>query len=167
MRPQQGQMQSPTPWANWLASDWTGQLRAVSESSCRNVLSVGLHGSATARQSPRLRNPRGTMRIPTESTCRRRGKIQSPIRRPILSPLLMLGRNIPRIPHIPRCAWCGQSESHDAVVPFGTEPGTHLHRECWSEWHKMHRSQAKEALTRMGIGDLSDGCIVTTRLISL
>jgi hypothetical protein len=65
------------------------------------------------------------------------------------------------------CAWCGQSESHDAVVPFGTEPGTHLHRECWSEWHKMHRSQAKEALTRMGIGDLSDGCIVTTRLISL
>ena len=102
MRPQQGQMQSPTPWANWLASDWTGQLRAVSESSCRNVLSVGLHGSATARQSPRLRNPRGTMRIPTESTCRRRGKIQSPIRRPILSPLLMLGRNIPRIPHIPR-----------------------------------------------------------------
>jgi hypothetical protein len=57
------------------------------------------------------------------------------------------------------CAWCGQSESHDAVVPYGTEPGTHiwLHRECWSEWQKMRRSQAKEALTRIGIGDLSDG----------
>ena len=61
-----------------------------------------------------------------------------------------------------RCAWCGRSESHAPVVPFGT-PGTHtwLHRECWSAWRKMRPFQAKEALTRMGIGDLSDGCIVT------
>jgi hypothetical protein len=61
-----------------------------------------------------------------------------------------------------RCAWCGRSESHAPVVPFGTEPGTHtwLHRECWSAWRKMRPFRAKEALTRMGIGDLSDGCIV-------
>ena len=44
------------------------------------------HGSATARRSPRSRNPRGTTRIPTESTSQRRAKT----------------RNIPRIPHIPR-----------------------------------------------------------------
>ena len=50
-----------------------------------------------------------------------------------------------------RCAWCEGSES--PVVPFGTEPGTHtwLHAPCWTEWHKMRRSQAKEALKRMGI----------------
>jgi hypothetical protein len=60
-----------------------------------------------------------------------------------------------------RCAWCGRSESHAPVVPFGTEPGTWLHRECWSAWRKMRPFQAKEALTRMGVGDLSDGCIVT------
>jgi hypothetical protein len=61
------------------------------------------------------------------------------------------------------CAWCGQSERHDAVVPYGTEPGTHiwLHAQCWPEWQKMRRSHAKEALTRMGIGDLPDGCIVS------
>jgi hypothetical protein len=61
------------------------------------------------------------------------------------------------------CAWCGQSESHDAVVlPYGTEPGTHvwLHAHCWTEWWKMRRSQALDALNRIGIGDLSDGYIV-------
>jgi hypothetical protein len=54
------------------------------------------------------------------------------------------------------CAWCGRSESH-AVLPYGTEPGTHvwLHRECWSEWQKMRRSEAHEALHRMGVRDLS------------
>jgi hypothetical protein len=47
------------------------------------------------------------------------------------------------------CAWCGGSEG--PIVPFGTEPGTHvwLHAQCWTEWQKMRRSQAKEALTRM------------------
>ncbi len=52
------------------------------------------------------------------------------------------------------CAWCGRSESH-AVLPYGTEPGKHawLHRECWSEWQKMSRSQAHQALHRMGVGD--------------
>ena len=51
------------------------------------------------------------------------------------------------------CACCGRSESHAPVVPFGTEPGTQLHRECWSEWRKMRPFQAKEALTRMGVGN--------------
>jgi hypothetical protein len=60
-----------------------------------------------------------------------------------------------------RCAWCGRSESHAPVVPFGTEPETWLHRECWSAWRKMRPFQAQEALNRMGIGDLSDGSIVT------
>jgi hypothetical protein len=58
------------------------------------------------------------------------------------------------------CACCGRSESH-APVPFGT-PETHtwLHRQCWSEWQKTRRAQAKEALTRMGIRNVSDGGIV-------
>jgi sugar phosphate isomerase/epimerase len=63
-----------------------------------------------------------------------------------------------------RCAWCGQAESNDAVVlPNGVEPGTHiwLHAECWPAWQEVRRSQAREALARMGIGDLSDGRIVT------
>ena len=64
-------------------------------------------------------------------------------------------------PSVPgRCAWCGRSESHDAVVlPYGTEPGTHiwLHSYCWIEWRKMRRSQAEDALNRLGIGALSDG----------
>ena len=33
-----------------------------------------------------------------------------------------------------RCAWCGRAETADAaVLPYGTEPGTHvwLHTECW------------------------------------
>ena len=58
-----------------------------------------------------------------------------------------------------RCVWCGQAESHGAVVvPYGTEPGTHawLHAECWPAWQEVRRSQAREALARMGIG-----CIVT------
>jgi hypothetical protein len=63
-----------------------------------------------------------------------------------------------------RCVWCGQAESCDAVVlPYGVEPGTHiwLHAECWPAWQDTRRSQAREALARMGIGDLSDGRIVT------
>ena len=59
-----------------------------------------------------------------------------------------------------RCAWCGQAESHDAVVlPYGTEPGTHiwLHAECWPAWQEARRSQAAGAMTRMGIGNLSMG----------
>ena len=52
-----------------------------------------------------------------------------------------------------RCAWCGQAESRDGgVLPYGTEPGTHiwLHAECWPAWHQVRRSQATEALMRMG-----------------
>jgi hypothetical protein len=48
-----------------------------------------------------------------------------------------------------RCAWCGQIESPDAVVvPFGTATGSHawLHPECWPDWHKARREQARRAL---------------------
>jgi hypothetical protein len=54
-----------------------------------------------------------------------------------------------------RCAWCGQPQTHGAVVvPYGTEPGTHawLHAECWPAWHELRRSHAQQALMRMGIG---------------
>jgi hypothetical protein len=65
------------------------------------------------------------------------------------------------IPSAPgRCAWCGQAESRNAVVlPYGTEPGTHiwLHAECWSAWQEVRRSQATEALMRMGVG--THGCV--------
>jgi hypothetical protein len=55
-----------------------------------------------------------------------------------------------------RCSWCGQSESHGAaIVPYGTEPGTHarLHRECWPAWHELRRSQAQQALMRIGVSN--------------
>jgi hypothetical protein len=62
------------------------------------------------------------------------------------------------------CAWCGRAESRDAVVlPYGTEPGTHiwLHARCWAEWRQMRRSQAAQALSRMGIRNFCDACIVS------
>src|SRR6516165_6942831 len=51
-----------------------------------------------------------------------------------------------------RCGWCGQADA--AVLPYGTEPGTHtwLHAECWPAWQEVRRSQATEALMRMGVG---------------
>src|SRR5262249_59072702 len=53
-----------------------------------------------------------------------------------------------------RCVWCGQAESRDAaVLPYGTEPGTWLHAECWPAWQEVRRSQATEALMRMGVGE--------------
>jgi hypothetical protein len=55
-----------------------------------------------------------------------------------------------------RCAWCGQAETHHAVVlPFGTEPGTHtwLHAECWPAWQEARRSQAMQALIRTGVSN--------------
>jgi hypothetical protein len=58
-------------------------------------------------------------------------------------------------PSVPgRCAWCGRSEAPGAVVlPFGTEPGTHvwLHAECWSGWHKARQIDAMAALGAIGI----------------
>jgi hypothetical protein len=54
-----------------------------------------------------------------------------------------------------RCAWCGEAESrYAAVLPYGTDPGTHiwLHAECRPAWQEVRRSQATEALMRMGIG---------------
>jgi hypothetical protein len=55
-----------------------------------------------------------------------------------------------------RCAWCGQTEANGAVVvPYGTEPGTHtcLHAECWPAWQEVRRSQAMQALMRMGVSN--------------
>jgi len=57
-----------------------------------------------------------------------------------------------------RCLWCGQTESRGAVVvPYGTEFGTHawLHAECWPACHELRRSQAQQALMRMGVGEQS------------
>jgi hypothetical protein len=68
-----------------------------------------------------------------------------------------LNRN-PTPSGVGRCLWCGQPETHGAiVVPFGTEPGTHvwLHTECWPAWHELRRSQAQQALMRMGVGEQS------------
>lgn len=59
-----------------------------------------------------------------------------------------------------RCAWCGRSESQDAIVlPFGTEPGIHvwLHAQRWTEWQKMRRSHAEETLNQMDLVNSSDG----------
>ena len=52
------------------------------------------------------------------------------------------------------CAGCGELETEStAVLPFGTEPGTHawLHSECWQAWYAKRRNQAVAALRRMGI----------------
>ena len=58
-----------------------------------------------------------------------------------------------------RCAWCCRASRDAVVLPYGTEPGTHiwLHAECWPEWQKIRRSQAREALARMGIGRIVTG----------
>jgi hypothetical protein len=48
-----------------------------------------------------------------------------------------------------RCAWCGKSESPDAVVmPFGTDPGTHtwLHADCWVVWERDRRARATASI---------------------
>ena len=53
-----------------------------------------------------------------------------------------------------RCAHCAGWESPGAVVlPFGTEPGTHvwLHAECWPTWHQARRAEAVAAMAAMGI----------------
>ena len=53
-----------------------------------------------------------------------------------------------------RCAWCGGCETDSAaVIPFGTEPGTHawLHSGCWRPWQEARRTQAVKALSRIGI----------------
>jgi hypothetical protein len=56
-----------------------------------------------------------------------------------------------------RCLWCGRCERpSDAVLPFGTQPGTHawLHGECWRPWQQARRAEAVKTLSR--IGSLSD-----------
>ena len=53
-----------------------------------------------------------------------------------------------------RCAWCGRAETADAaVLPYGTEPGTHvwLHTECWEPWQRKRRTEAVKSLALMGI----------------
>jgi hypothetical protein len=52
------------------------------------------------------------------------------------------------------CAWCAKRETASAMVlPFGTEPGTHvwLHSECWSDWYRWRQDGAATALRTMGI----------------
>jgi hypothetical protein len=49
---------------------------------------------------------------------------------------------------------CGQAEVNGAVVvPYGTQLDTHawLHTECWPDWYELRRSQARQALTRIGL----------------
>ena len=59
------------------------------------------------------------------------------------------------------CALCGGDESDVPAVPFGTrETHTWPHRQCWTDWQKMRRSQAMEALNRMGIHNPCDGRIM-------
>jgi hypothetical protein len=51
-----------------------------------------------------------------------------------------------------RCVWCGgRGTKSAAVVPFGTEPGTHawLHAECWQSWHDSRRAEAVAALHQL------------------
>jgi hypothetical protein len=48
-----------------------------------------------------------------------------------------------------RCAWCGKPDTASTVVvPFGSEPGTHvwLHGECWPGWYQWRRAEATKAL---------------------
>ena len=73
-----------------------------------------------------------------------------------------LDRNpAPSMPGI--CAWCGRADA--AVVPFGTEPGTHiwLHTECWRMWHAKRRTEAAASLKSMGITGSIDAHESSTR----
>jgi hypothetical protein len=50
------------------------------------------------------------------------------------------------------CSWCGGRETDSAaVVPFGTEPGSHawLRSECWRPWQDDRRAEAVKALHRI------------------
>jgi hypothetical protein len=65
-----------------------------------------------------------------------------------------LNRNPERSP-AGRCLGCGDREhAHDPLLPYGVEPYGHvwLHSRCWSAWQEVRRSQATEALMRMGVG---------------
>jgi hypothetical protein len=57
------------------------------------------------------------------------------------------------------CAGCHKPGSDGAtIVPFGTEPGnaTWLHPACWPEWNEKRRSEARRALSDIGIGHSAD-----------
>jgi len=65
-----------------------------------------------------------------------------------------LNRNPERSP-AGRCLGCGDGKhAHDPLLPYGVEPYGHvwLHSRCWSAWQEVRRSQATEALMRMGVG---------------
>ena len=65
-----------------------------------------------------------------------------------------LNRNPERSP-AGRCFGCGdRKHAHDPLLPYGVEPYGHvwLHSRCWSAWQEVRRSQATEALMRMGVG---------------
>jgi hypothetical protein len=63
--------------------------------------------------------------------------------------------NVNPNPSLPgQCTWCGKPETvNAAVVPCGTEPGTHvwLHLECWSAWDYARKASAMTALKAMGL----------------
>ena len=53
-----------------------------------------------------------------------------------------------------QCTWCGRPETSQGIVlPFGTEPGTHiwLHGECWPAWYRIRKKDAVAALNAMGL----------------
>ena len=65
-----------------------------------------------------------------------------------------LNRNPERSP-AGRCLGCGDGKhAHDPLLPYGVEPYGHvwLHSRCWPAWQEVRRSQAMEALMRMGVG---------------
>ena len=58
------------------------------------------------------------------------------------------------------CAYCGGPGSLGAtVLPFGTEPGTHvwLHAECWPAWAEARQVEAIAALQALGVAGFESG----------
>jgi hypothetical protein len=52
------------------------------------------------------------------------------------------------------CLRCREAEqSHDSLLPFGTESTGHawLHSRCWSPWFAARQAEAVAALAAMGI----------------
>jgi hypothetical protein len=53
-----------------------------------------------------------------------------------------------------RCAWCEKVETAGTPLrPYGSEPGTWLHEDCWDSWYRGRRAEAADSLARMGVID--------------
>jgi hypothetical protein len=53
-----------------------------------------------------------------------------------------------------RCLSCGRGEHpNDPLLPFGADPGGHawLHGACWPAWYRSRETEARAALSSMGI----------------